>query len=99
MTDQSHDVSLTDTDPRSPVAGSTTHASTDAPHESVVENDGRETQRDAYVAEITARLRHVCQHLTDTEFTRLVADMAETKLRFMAIDGHPWGFAVPRKAG
>jgi hypothetical protein len=50
-------------------------------------NDARrDAKRDAYVAEISARLRHVCHHLTDAEFTRLIVGMAETKLRFQAID-------------
>ena len=46
----------------------------------------REARREAYVAEISARLRHVCQHLSDEEFRHLVLDMAETRLRFSAID-------------
>ena len=53
----------------------------------------RLAQRDAHVAEISARLRHVCQHLTDDEFARLVLEMAETKLRFAAIDAE----SVPRR--
>jgi len=40
----------------------------------------------ALVREITARLRHLCQHMSDDEFGRLVADIAETRLRFAAID-------------
>ena len=54
----------------------------------------RDARRDAYVAEISARLRHVCQHLPDDEFTRLVLDMAETKLRFAAIEAG--AFSRPR---
>ena len=46
----------------------------------------RQARREAYVAEISARLRHICQHLSDDEFARLVIDMAETRLRFSAID-------------
>ena len=46
----------------------------------------RAARREAYVAEISARLRHICQHLGDAEFARLVIDMAETRLRFSAID-------------
>lgn len=46
----------------------------------------RAARREAYVAEISARLRHICQHLSDDEFARLVIDMAETRLRFSAID-------------
>ena len=54
----------------------------------------RDARRDAYVADISARLRHICQHLTDDEFARLVVDMAETKLRFAAIDSE--AFSRPR---
>jgi len=46
----------------------------------------RNEKRDAHVADISARLRHVCHHLTDGEFSQLVLAMAETKLRFAAID-------------
>lgn len=46
--------------------------------------------RDAYAAELTVRLRRVCQHLSDEEFARLVADMAKTKLRFAAIEAASW---------
>ena len=50
-------------------------------------NDARrDAKRDAHVAEISARLRHVCHHMTDADFASLVLDMAETKLRFQAID-------------
>ena len=49
-------------------------------------DNSREARREAYVVEISARLRHVCQHLSDEEFKRLVMDMAETRLRFSAID-------------
>jgi hypothetical protein len=54
--------------------------------QNIFEEAQREAQREAYVAEISARLRHVCQHLDDDEFARLVIDMAETRLRFSAID-------------
>ena len=51
------------------------------------DGDGKpDAWRDAYVAEISARLRHVCQHLTDDEFTQLVLHMAETRLRFATIE-------------
>lgn len=46
----------------------------------------REARRDALVRDIADRLRHVCQHLTGEEFAQLVADIAETRLRFAAID-------------
>ena len=45
-----------------------------------------EARRDALVGDIAARLRHVCRHLSDEEFAQLVADIAETRLRFAAID-------------
>jgi hypothetical protein len=47
----------------------------------------RDARRDAYVADISARLRHVCQHLTNAELASLVLDMAETRLRLADIDG------------
>ena len=50
----------------------------------------REAKRDALMTEISARLRRVCQHLTDEEFGRLVADMADTKIRFAEIDATAW---------
>lgn len=58
-------------------------------------DQGREARREAYVAEISARLRHVCQHLGDEEFARLVIDMAETQLRFSAIDAGGRGRGPP----
>jgi len=45
--------------------------------------------------EIAARLRPVCQYLTDDDFSQLVCDMADTKLRCAAIDARPW----PRRDG
>lgn len=50
------------------------------------EETQRAARREAYVAKISARLRHICQHLGDAEYARLVIDMAETRLRFSAID-------------
>ena len=50
----------------------------------------RDAKRDAYVAEMSARLRHVCRHLTDAEFSQLVLDMAETRLRLAVIDAGAW---------
>ena len=46
----------------------------------------REARRDALVRDIAGRLRHVCQHLSSEEFDQLVAEIAETRLRFAAID-------------
>ena len=46
----------------------------------------RDARRATLVGEIAARLRHVCQHMSDDEFALLVADIAETRLRFAAID-------------
>ena len=54
------------------------------------EDSTREARRHALATEISARLRRVCQHLTDEEFARLVADMTDTKLRFAAIDARAW---------
>ena len=54
--------------------------------------DSRRTKRDAIVTELSVRLARVCQHLTDDEFERLVADMADMKLRFAAIDASAWGY-------
>jgi hypothetical protein len=55
----------------------------------------REAKRDALMIEIAARLRWVCQHFTDDEFTQLVSDLADTRLRFAAIDARAW----PRRDG
>jgi hypothetical protein len=50
----------------------------------------REAKRDALMIEIASRLRPVCQHLTDDEFSQLVCDMADTRLRCAAIDARAW---------
>lgn len=50
----------------------------------------REAKRHALMIEIAARLGPVCQHLTDDEFAQLVSDVADTKLRFAAIDAGAW---------
>jgi len=50
----------------------------------------REVRRDIYIADISARLRYACRHLSDDEFARLVLDMAEMKLRFASIDAASW---------
>ena len=55
----------------------------------------RGAKRDALMLEIAARLRPVCRHLTDDEFTQLVSDMADTRLRFAEIDARVW----PRRDG
>ena len=55
----------------------------------------REAKRAALMIGIAARRRRVCQHLTDEEFTQLVSDMADTKLRCAAIDARAW----PRRDG
>lgn len=41
---------------------------------------------EALVADLQARLRPACSHLTDAEFAALVLDVARMKLRFAAID-------------
>lgn len=55
----------------------------------------REAKRDALMIEIAGRLRPVCRHLPDDEFTQLVSDIADTRLRFAAIDARAW----PRRDG
>ena len=50
----------------------------------------REVKRRIYIADLSTRLRHVCRHLSDDEFTHLVFAMAETKLRFAAIEASSW---------
>ena len=63
----------------------------DVRHDGDVKHTGaREAKRDALMTDISARLRRVCQHWTDDAFARLVADMADTKLRFAAIDADAW---------
>ena len=49
------------------------------------------TKRDSIIADLSARLARVCEHMTDEEFARLVVDMADTKLRFAVIDAGAWG--------
>jgi hypothetical protein len=59
-------------------------------------NDGgtpkgdREVKRSIHIADLSTRLRHACRHLSEDEFARLVFDMAETKLRFAAIEATSW---------
>jgi len=59
-------------------------------------NDGgapkgdREVKRNIHIADLSTRLRHACRHLSEDEFARLVFDMAETKLRFAAIEATSW---------
>ena len=50
----------------------------------------REAKRVAFIADLSERLRPICRHLTDAEFSELVADMAETKLRFAMIETGWW---------
>ena len=50
----------------------------------------REVKRDIHIADISARLRYACRHLSDDEFVRLVFDMAKMKLRFASIDAASW---------
>ena len=59
----------------------------------------RIARRDALVSEIAARLRHVCQHLSDDQFARLVSDIAETRIRFAAIDAGIPARAEPHSDG
>jgi hypothetical protein len=55
----------------------------------------RDAKRDALMIEIAARLHRVCQHFTGDEFAQLVSDLADTRLRFAAIDAR----ASPRRGG
>ena len=55
-------------------------------------------KRQALMSEISARLRRVCQHLTHEEFERLVADMADTKLRFATIEARTWPGASAKRS-
>ena len=54
----------------------------------------RDATRDAHVAEISARLRRACQHMPDAEFTSMVLDMAETRLRFADIDARAFRYGL-----
>ena len=58
--------------------------------ESGIPDGDREVKRRIYVADLSVRLRHACQHLSEAEFARLVFDMAEMKLRFAAIEATSW---------
>ena len=49
-----------------------------------------EAKRNALRIDIAARLRRVCQHWADDEFAQLVSDVADTKLRFAAIEARAW---------
>ena len=63
----------------------------DVRHDGDVEHArAREAKRDALMTDISARLRRVCQHWADDEFAQLVSDVADTKLRFAAIDAGAW---------
>ena len=50
----------------------------------------REAKRNALIADLSHRLRRVCEHLTEAEFAGLVADMADTQLRFASIERGSW---------
>lgn len=49
----------------------------------------------ALAADIAARLRHVCEHLDDEAFARLVGDLARLKLGWAARYGEPIGIMTP----
>ena len=70
-----------------PVPGDARHHSGGAPVRD------REMKRAVYIADISARLRYACRHLSDDEFASLVSDMAEMKLRFASIDAAFWPHA------
>ena len=63
----------------------------DVRHDGDVERArAREAKRDALMTDISARLRRVCQHWSEDEFAQLVSDVADTKLRFAAIEAEAW---------
>ena len=47
-------------------------------------------------AELSTRLRHACEHLSDTEFSRLVDDIARMRERFARIESDPRGHVALR---
>lgn len=46
----------------------------------------RAAELEALVADITARIRPACPHLSDAEFEELARDMARMELRFRDMD-------------
>lgn len=44
-----------------------------------------------YVAELSERLRHVCDNLSESEFAALVNDIARMRLRFEVLEDLPGG--------
>ena len=50
----------------------------------------RDAKRAALITDIAGRIRRVCEHLTTDEFAQLVEDMADTRLRFAAIEAGSW---------
>lgn len=44
---------------------------------------------DSLAADVAARLRVACAHLSDDEFASLVGDIVRMKMRFRAIDADP----------
>lgn len=46
----------------------------------------RQAERKRLVADIAARLRKACAHLTDDEFSKLVLEIAERRMRFDDMD-------------
>jgi hypothetical protein len=50
----------------------------------------RETQLQHLIADIAARLRAPCAHLSDEEFTKLVLEMAERRMRFDTMNPIDW---------
>ena len=46
----------------------------------------RQAELERLVADIAARLRKSCAHLSDDEFSKLVLDIAERRMRFDDLD-------------
>ena len=49
----------------------------------------REERLAALIADVAARLRPACAHMSDVEFSAMVRDIALMKFRFAEIDGRP----------
>ena len=49
----------------------------------------REERLAALIADVAARLRPACAHMSDAEFSAMVRDIALMKFRFAEIDGRP----------
>ena len=52
-----------------------------------------------YVAELSERLRHVCDNLSEAEFAALVDDIARMRLRFEVLEDLPGALRPLRHPG